>query len=421
VGFDDLNLIPPILSAVRREGYTVATPIQRQAIPPVMAGRDLMGSAQTGTGKTAAFALPILQRLARRGQSGRRKRVRVLVLTPTRELAVQVGESFTRYGHDLGIRVATVYGGVRQGGQVQALQAGVDVVVATPGRLLDLMGQGYLRLDMVDTFVLDEGDRMLDMGFINDIRRVVRELPKARQTLMFSATMPPAIKRLAETILKDPVEVRVAPPAATVDLTEQQVLFVEKPHKIALLVHTLKSPGLTKVLAFTRTRHGAERVVGQLIRAGINAVAIHGDKSQGDRTRALEALRAGEAQVLVATDVASRGLDIEGITHVVNFDLPSEPEAYVHRIGRTGRAGRPGVAVSFCSVEEREELGHIERLIGKHLLRREDQPFLSPLGPAPQTPLRRGSSTVNGPRSARGGGSWMVRAAPKGARRYRRR
>ena len=390
--FDELKLSEPVLRAVHDEGYETPTPIQAQAIPHVLSGSDLLGCAQTGTGKTAAFALPILCRLGTtpvlakepipalarhaahhdRRHSGDtryfapRRVTRVLVLTPTRELAVQIGESFTTYGKFTGNRCGLVFGGVGQGNQERMLRAGVDVLVATPGRLLDLMNQGFVDLSGVEVFVLDEADRMLDMGFIHDIRKVIAKVPEKRQTLLFSATMPMVIKRLADGILRNPVHVAVAPVSSTAERVEQKVFHVEKMKKSALLLDLLdRDTAIERVLVFTRTKHGADRVSRTLTREGVSSEAIHGNKSQGQRQRALELFKKGRTRVLVATDIAARGLDIDNLTHVINFDLPNEPESYVHRIGRTGRAGASGIALSFCSGEERGFLRDIERVIGK--------------------------------------------------------
>jgi ATP-dependent RNA helicase RhlE len=362
--FAELDLIEPIQRAVRAENYTTPTPIQAQAIPHLLAGRDLLGVAQTGTGKTAAFALPMLQRLgaATKHPAGPRG-TRSLILTPTRELAIQIADSFRTYGRHLGLRQAVVYGGVGQKPQVDALSRGVDILVATPGRLLDLMNQGFLRLDGLEIFVLDEADRMLDMGFIHDIRKVIAKLPKERQTLFFSATMPPDIARLASSILRDPVEVAVTPVASTVERIDQRVLFVDRANKRALLAELLKDRAIDRVLVFSRTKHGANKVAEDLAKRHIGAEAIHGNKSQSARQKALENFRAGKIRVLVATDIAARGIDIDGITHVINFDLPNVPESYVHRIGRTARAGADGIAISFCDSEERAFLRDIEKLI----------------------------------------------------------
>jgi ATP-dependent RNA helicase RhlE len=365
ISFEDLALVEPIRRALKEEGYSLPTPIQAQAIPQLLAGRDLLGIAQTGTGKTAAFALPILQRLAAERTATRRKSARVLVLTPTRELALQIADSFRAYGRYLGLRTTVIFGGVGQNPQTAAMSRGVDVLVATPGRLLDLIGQGHVVLDGVETAVLDEADRMLDMGFIHDVKKIVALAKGRRQTLLFSATMPPAIARLAAGILHEPVRIEVTPPATTVALVEQRVIFVERGDKRDLLCAMLRDPALARVLVFTRTKHLANRVAEQLGRSGFAAEAIHGNKSQNARQRALEAFRAGTVRILVATDIAARGIDIDGITHVVNYELPNEPETYVHRIGRTARAGAAGAAIALCDSEERAYLRDIERLIGQ--------------------------------------------------------
>jgi len=397
--FSDFGLSPELLRAVRAKNYTVPTPIQEKAIPLVLSGRDLLGCAQTGTGKTAAFALPILQKLGQAGQGqedplpGRKEKkrafrlVRALVLTPTRELATQIGESFREYGRHTGLRQTTVYGGVSQVPQERALREGVDIVVATPGRLLDLMSQGLIRLGAIEIFVLDEADRMLDMGFIHDIRRLVDKLPPRRQSLFFSATIPGDIRRLADTILRDPVRVTVSPQAPAPEAVEHYLYLVEKPDKAALLQHLLADPTLRNVLVFTRTRHGADRVARHLARARIPAEAIHGDKTQRAREQALSDFRRGKSRVLVATDIAARGLDILGLSHVVNYDLPNEPESYVHRTGRTGRAGLSGIALSFCDIGERPFLPAIEQLLRKHLKVVEDHPHRSGLRPGSPTDL----------------------------------
>nr|MBA3938931.1 DEAD/DEAH box helicase [Planctomycetota bacterium] len=376
--FSELGLSEPLLRALRDEGYDTATPIQQKAIPPALAGRDLFGCAQTGTGKTAAFALPILQRLSATPpavQQGQSRPVRCLVLSPTRELAAQIGDSFRAYGRHLRISHTVIFGGVGQGAQVQALRRGVDVVVATPGRLLDLMGQGHLRLERIEVLVLDEADRMLDMGFINDIRKVLHVIPKKRQTLFFSATMPREIQSLADSILHDPLKVEVAPVASTAETVAQSLYLVAKGDKPALLAHLLADQALKRTLVFTRTKHGADKVVRHLGLGGIHAEAIHGNKSQNARVRALENFRKGATRVLVASDIAARGLDIDEISHVVNFDLPNEPETYVHRIGRTGRAGASGIALSFCDGEERAFLRDIERLIRRPVPVVAEHPF----------------------------------------------
>jgi ATP-dependent RNA helicase RhlE len=381
VRFEDLQLIPPLLDAVRAEGYQQPTPIQQQAIPHVLAGRDLLGLAQTGTGKTAAFALPILQRLANAPRPGADRPIRVLVLTPTRELAAQIGESFATYGKHLPFRHTVIFGGVGQNAQERALRSGIDILVATPGRLLDLIGQRHVHLHRLEIFVLDEADRMLDMGFIHDVRRVIGHLPPKRQTLFFSATMPDEAQKLADILLRDPQTVAVTPVASTVDKVAQSVYFVEKNDKRALLVHLLKDPSVRRALVFSRTKHGANRVAEQLERAGIGAMAIHGNKSQNARERALAGFKSGSTRVLVATDIAARGIDIDEISHVFNFDLPNVPETYVHRIGRTARAGAEGVAVSFCDGEERAFLADIERLIRIRVPVVEEHPWHSTRGP----------------------------------------
>ncbi|MBI4799493.1 MAG: DEAD/DEAH box helicase [Desulfarculus sp.] len=381
--FAELNLLPPLRRALDHLGYAVPTPIQAQAIPHLLAGRDLLGCAQTGTGKTAAFALPMLQRLAQDRRRPAPKAARALVLTPTRELAVQIADSFRAYGRHLPLTMAVVYGGVGHIPQVRACARGVDVLVATPGRLLDLMGQGLIRLDSLEVFVLDEADRMLDMGFLPDIKRVLSVLPARRQTLFFSATMPPAIAGLADGMLKDPVKVAVTPAATPVELIEQRVLFVSQADKRALLGEVLKDAGITRALIFTRTKHGADRVARQLDGLNVATGVIHGNKSQNARQQALDLFRSGRTRVLVATDIAARGIDVEGISHVINYDLPHEPESYVHRIGRTGRAGAEGVAISFCGSDERAQLRQIEKLIHQSVPVVEDHPFRLRLAPPP--------------------------------------
>jgi ATP-dependent RNA helicase RhlE len=360
--FSDFGLTAPILQALASEGYEKPTPIQAQAIPQVLTGRDLCGIAQTGTGKTAAFALPILHRLAEKPRALVRKGCRVLVLSPTRELAGQIADSFRTYGRNLRLSTAVVYGGVNIGRQERQMAAGVDILVATPGRLLDLVDRRALSLRDVEVLVLDEADQMLDLGFIHALKRIVTLLPKQRQSLFFSATMPKTIAALADDFLRDPVKVAVAPVATTVERVEQSVMFVSTSRKPALLETVLRDPAVDRVLVFTRTKHGADKVVRGLEKAGIAAAAIHGNKSQPQRERALAAFRAGTCRVLVATDIAARGIDVDGVTHVINYDLPNVPESYVHRIGRTARAGAAGLAISFCNDEERAYLRDIERL-----------------------------------------------------------
>jgi ATP-dependent RNA helicase RhlE len=384
LSFTDLLLAEPILRAVVSEGYTVATPVQAQAIPHVLSGRDVLGCAQTGTGKTAAFALPILHRLHAAPKSGGGARPRCLVLCPTRELAVQIGESFRVYGKHAGLRHTVVYGGVGIRPQIDALRRGVDIVIATPGRLLDLMGQRCADLRAVEVLVLDEADRMLDMGFIHDIKRIIGQLPEKRQTLMFSATMPPEIRKLAGAILRDPANVQVARGQPEADGIAQSVYHVKKPNKPALLAHLVNQLPMTRAIVFTRTKRGADRLVRQLQLDGIRAEAVHGNKSQNARQRAMQNFRAGKMPLLVATDVASRGLDLDGITHVVNYDVTDEPETYIHRIGRTARAGAAGAAVSLCSPDEMPNLKAIERLLGKAIPVKHDQPAYAAAKPAEQ-------------------------------------
>ena len=387
--FAELGLESTILLTLEEEGYEEPTPIQAQAIPLILKGRDVLGIAQTGTGKTAAFALPILQRL-RKARRPSKRCARVLVLTPTRELAIQIDDNFGSYSRGLSCSHRVVFGGVGKRPQIQGMARGVEVLVATPGRLLDLMGEGYIDLSEVGMFVLDEADRMLDMGFIHDVRRVIKELPDQRQTLLFSATMPSAITQLSKKILKDPIRVEVTPESTTVELIEQCVLFVEKADKWRLLVHLLKAPDIDRALVFTRTKHGANRVVQKLQRAGVEAAAIHGNKSQGARQRALKSFRDGKTRVLVATDIAARGIDVEGVSHVFNFDLPNISESYVHRIGRTARAGAQGVAISFCAADERAYLRDIERLIRQKVEVIEGHPYESTAAERKPEPRGRG-------------------------------
>ena len=365
--FEQLELIEPIQKALTKEGYTIPTPIQAEAIPYVLDGYDLLGCAQTGTGKTAAFSIPIIQNLYNERQHGKVRGIKALILTPTRELAIQIGESFTAYGKYTGVRHTVIFGGVGQKPQTDALERGVDVLIATPGRLLDLINQGFISLKYLDYFVLDEADRMLDMGFIHDIKRILPLLPKKRQSLFFSATMPPEIERLAGTILHEPQKVEVTPASSTVDKIDQSVYFVEKAEKVSLLTHLLKDSSLESVLVFTRTKHGADKVARVLAKANIGAEAIHGNKSQTARQRALTNFKDHTTRVLIATDIAARGIDVDHLSHVINYELPNVPETYVHRIGRTGRAGRSGVAYSFCDAEEVPYLKDIQKLIGKQI------------------------------------------------------
>ena len=373
MNFDELPLLPQLLTAVKACGYETPTPIQRDTIPTVLAGKDVLGCAQTGTGKTAAFALPILQRLYQERPAGKTRNIRALILTPTRELALQIQENFVAYGKGLPLRSCVIFGGVGQQPQVEQLKRGVDILVATPGRLNDLIGQGFISLAIIEIFVLDEADRMLDMGFIHDVKKVIALVPEKRQTLFFSATMPAEVEKLAMSILKDPVSVKVDPVSSTVDTIEQNLYLVDKANKKHLLADLLRRPEVESALVFTRTKHSADRVVRELSREGIQARAIHGDKSQGARQEALAQFKQGKIHVLIATDIAARGIDIAGLSHVFNYDLPHEPESYVHRIGRTGRAGHEGVAVSFCCIDEMKDLKAIEKLIGKQIPRKESQ------------------------------------------------
>ena len=375
--FSELNLIEPLQKALVDTGYTEPTPIQIAAIPPLLEGRDLLGCAQTGTGKTAAFALPILNRLALSKHRPEGRQARVLILTPTRELAIQIYDSFKIYGKHLHLKYAVVFGGVGQGVQVKSVSGGVDILVATPGRLIDLIEQRYIHLNKLEVFVLDEADRMLDMGFIHSIRKIIGLLPKKRHNLFFSATMPPDIEKLAATMLIDPVRIEVTPPSSTVELIAQSVMYVDKDKKKDLLRRLLEDKKLSRVIVFTRTKHGANKVVEVLEKNNISSAAIHGNKSQGARQRALESFRAGRVRVLVATDIAARGIDIDDITHVINFELPNISESYVHRIGRTARAGAQGIAISFCDAEERAFLKDIEKLIGQPVPVNSNQPYHS--------------------------------------------
>ncbi|MDO9037244.1 MAG: DEAD/DEAH box helicase, partial [Lutibacter sp.] len=367
--FKDLEIIEPILKALSAEGYTHPTPIQEQSIPILLNRNDLLGCAQTGTGKTAAFAIPILQHLFldHKSTSNNQRKIRALIITPTRELAIQISDSFTAYGKFTGLKNTVIFGGVKQGGQTDALRRGVDVLVATPGRLLDLMNQGYISLKDVEYFVLDEADHMLDMGFIHDIKKIIAKLPTKRQSLFFSATMPADIVDLSRKILGNPQRVSVKPEQATAEKVEQAVYFVSKKSKPKLLVHLLETEAVESTLIFSRTKHGADKIVRFLEKADISAAAIHGNKSQGARQRALGEFKSGETSVLVATDIAARGIDIDELSLVINYDLPNIPETYVHRIGRTGRASASGIAISFCDAEERAFLRDIQKLIDQKI------------------------------------------------------
>lgn len=379
--FQDLKLIEPILRALKTEGYTTPTPIQEQAIPIILEHKDLLGTAQTGTGKTAAFAIPILQLLYQdRLQHKEQKTIKAIILTPTRELAIQIDESFAAYGRHTGLKHLVIFGGVSQNPQVDALRRGVDILTATPGRLLDLMNQGFVKLDHIKMLVLDEADRMLDMGFVNDVKKVIAKVPSKRQTLFFSATMPNEIQQLANSILRNPEKVEVTPVSSTADTIEQSLFYVEKSDKRSLLIHLLKDKSIKTALVFTRTKHGADKVVKDLTRVGITAEAIHGNKSQNARQRALTNFKNRTTRVLIATDIAARGIDIDELTHVINYELPNIPETYVHRIGRTGRAGASGIAFSFCDEEEIEFLKDIHKLIAKNIPVNEAHPY--PMSPA---------------------------------------
>lgn len=370
-------MIEPILKALTTEGYTTPTPIQEQAIPIVLEGKDLLGCAQTGTGKTAAFAIPILQNLFLNKIKDNTGVIKALILTPTRELAIQIDESFAAYGKHTGLKHAVIFGGVSQRNQTDTLRRGVDILIATPGRLLDLVEQRFVDLRHIQTFVLDEADRMLDMGFIHDVKRIITRIPEKRQTLFFSATMPLEITKLSKTILTDPVRIEVTPVSSTAEKVEQAVYFVERNDKRALLIHLLKDEKIKSALVFARTKHGADKIAKELYRANIKADAIHGNKSQAARQRALSDFKEGKIRVLVATDIAARGIDVDDLSHVINYELPNVAETYVHRIGRTGRAGLSGIALSFCDVEEREFLRDINKLITQNIPVIEDHPFPS--------------------------------------------
>ena len=386
MSFNNLQLIEPILRAVANEGYTTPTPVQEQSIPLILQQKDLLGCAQTGTGKTAAFAIPMLQLLHHQKHQSKETRpaIRALVLTPTRELAIQVGESFNTYGKFLPLKCLTIFGGVSPVNQINSLRHGIDILVATPGRLLDLINQRYISLQDIKFFVLDEADRMLDMGFIHDVKKIITKLPAQRQTLFFSATMPQEIQKLSTVLLKNPVKVEVTPAASTVELIQQSLYYVDKQNKRSLLIHLLDNKEIETAIVFTRTKHGADKVAKDLAKAGIKAEAIHGNKSQNARQSSLQNFTAKRTRVLVATDIAARGIDIEDMGHVINYELPNIPETYVHRIGRTGRAGSAGIAVSFCDNEEKEYLRDIQKLINKvipvikdHAF---DQPVQQPIG-----------------------------------------
>jgi ATP-dependent RNA helicase RhlE len=404
--FESLNLIDPILRAVKEEGYTIPTPIQAESIPIILRGTDLLGSAQTGTGKTAAFAIPILQLLSANKTYDRKRKIRSLIITPTRELAIQIGESFNAYGRHTGLTNTVIFGGVNQNPQTSSLLRGVDIVIATPGRLLDLLNQGFLNLRDVEILVLDEADRMLDMGFIHDVKRILALLPVKKQSLFFSATMPSEIVKLAGTILHNPSRVSVTPVSSTVDIIRQFVYFVDKGNKNALLVDVLKDPSIKTALVFTRTKHGADKVVKILLKHHISAEAIHGNKAQNARQRALTNFKAQTTRVLVATDIAARGIDVDDLEYVINFEMSNIAETYVHRIGRTGRAGAKGTAFSFCDAEEKEYLRDVEKLISKRIPVIDNHPFpLMDHNPvkAPKQQQGRGNAGHQAPRPVAAG------------------
>ena len=396
MSFQELNLIEPILKALKTEGYTIPTPIQEQSIPIILKNRDLLGCAQTGTGKTAAFAIPILQLLYQdRLEHKEQKTIKALILTPTRELAIQIDESFAAYGRHTGLKHTVIFGGVSQNPQTDTLRRGVDILTATPGRLLDLINQGYVHLGHIRMLVLDEADRMLDMGFVHDVKKILTKVPVKRQTLFFSATMPNEIQQLANSILTNPEKVEVTPVSSTADTIQQEIYFVEKGDKRSLLNHILKDKNIQTALVFTRTKHGADKVVKDLIRVGITAEAIHGNKSQNARQRALTNFKNRTTRVLIATDIAARGIDIDELTHVINYELPNIPETYVHRIGRTGRAGASGIAMSFCDAEELEFLKDIHKLIARQIPVNEAHPY----------PMSMPAAGAKAPAAAKSGGN----------------
>ena len=375
--FSGLNLAQPVLRAITDGGYTTPTPIQEKSIPALLQGRDLLGVAQTGTGKTAAFALPLLHRLSETPRKAQSRKPLALILAPTRELASQINDSLRTYGRHVHLRSCVIFGGTSARPQIQALNRGVHIAVATPGRLLDLMNQGHLRLDAIEVFILDEADRMLDMGFIHDVKKIIAAVPNKRQTLLFSATMPNSVQGLADGLLRDPVRVEITPSATTVEKIDQRVLFVPKDKKRALLGELMNNQDIKRVLIFTRTKHGADRVARHLHQCGVQSDAIHGNKAQNARQRALKSFRSGHIRALVATDIAARGIDVDGVTHVINFDLPNDPESYVHRIGRTARAGATGMAISFCDHDERAYLSDIEKTIRQGVEVIVDHPYHS--------------------------------------------
>ena len=373
--FKSLNIVEPILKSLKEEGYAIPTPVQAQAIPVVLEKKDLLGCAQTGTGKTAAFAIPILQLLSLNQSYGKKRNIRSLILTPTRELAIQIAESFKNYGRHTGLSTLVIFGGVNQNQQTRELHRGTDILVATPGRLLDLVNQGFISLKEIEIFVLDEADRMLDMGFIHDVKKITSLLPKKRQTLFFSATMPPVIAKLADTMLSSPVRVSITPVSSAAETIDQLLYYVDKTNKTALLIDILKNQNIKSALVFTRTKRGADRVARALVKNRIKAEAIHGDKAQNARQRALSNFKTNATRILVATDIAARGIDVDDLAYVINFEIPNIAETYVHRIGRTGRAGAAGTALSFCNAEEKEWLRDIEKLIAKKIPVITNHPF----------------------------------------------
>lgn len=420
--FEDLEISAPILSALKKEGYTHPTPIQEKSIPIVLKGGDLLACAQTGTGKTAAFSIPILQRLAATNLPGNKRKIRALIVTPTRELAIQIGESLTAYGSDLSLRNTVIFGGVSQVTQVNRLKNGIDILVATPGRLLDLIAQGEISLQHLEVFVLDEADRMLDMGFIHDVKKLLKVIPDKRQSLFFSATMPPAIVELAGTILKNPDKVEVTPVSSTAEKIDQEIFFVDKQNKNALLLHILGDPKIETALVFTRTKHGADKVVKLLVKHQIKAEAIHGNKAQNARQRALTNFKNKTIRVLVATDIAARGIDVDALAYVINFEIPNIPETYVHRIGRTGRAGLEGMAMSFCDHEEIAYLRDIEKLIKLQIPRNTTHPFPMEVAPKMDAPAPKkaqgGGQRKPNPAANGSKGNTQAKAKPKNKRRF---
>ena len=405
LSFEQLHLIEPILRALKTEGYTTPTPIQEQAIPVVLKHHDLLGCAQTGTGKTAAFAIPILQLLAEEKHAPGHRTIKALVLTPTRELALQISESFGAYGRFTGLNNAVIFGGVAQHSQATAFRSGIDILVATPGRLLDLMSQRHVHLQHLKFFVLDEADRMLDMGFINDVKKIIAAIPVKRQTLFFSATMPDEIARLADTILKKPIRVEVTPVSSTAQTIQQSLYYVDKGNKKRLLADLLQDKSIVSALVFTRTKRGADVVARDLAKAGVNAEAIHGNKSQNNRQRALSNFKSGKTRVLVATDIAARGIDVDNLSHVINYEIPNISETYVHRIGRTGRAGASGIAISFCDNDEKPYIKDIQKLISRSIPVVDNHPYPILGNPSPDSAPKKQNRGQQRGRNKSSGGS----------------